>query len=318
MLKDEILAFLDDQSYISGAWIASRLGVSRAAIAKAVKALRMDGYAIDAIPNRGYRLKQMPDLLHASAIQALLDAHPWRERIRVYAMLDSTNLELKREAVSGAPAGSVAIAEQQTAGRGRLGRSFLSRPGVGIYLSLLLRPQCAPSELLTLTAQAAVAVRRAIHTVCGVDADIKWVNDLLIGRKKICGILTELSVEAESGRVSYAVVGVGVNCNQAAEDFPPELQEIAGSIYSQTGVRVDRNRLAAEMIRQLSLLPQMDWRAEYRKACVTVGQEIVLLRGDTRQEATALDVGTQAELLVRYPDGTEGSVNSGEISVRGL
>lgn len=246
----------------------------------------------------------------------MLSEHPWKDGIRVFSTLDSTNLELKRAAEDSAPEGSVCIAEQQTAGRGRLGRSFLSRPGVGVYLSVLLRPSCTPTELLTLTAQAAVAVRRAINTVCGVAPDIKWVNDLLLGGRKICGILTELSVAADTGTVRYAIVGVGVNCNQELSDFPTELRGIAGSIRSQTGAVVDRSRLAAEIIRELSALPKLDWRKEYRAACTTLGKEVLLLQNDEKIPATALDVGEQAELLVRYVDGSLGGVQSGEVSVR--
>ena len=251
-------------------------------------------------------------------VQSLLAEHPWKNEIRVFPTLDSTNLELKQEAADGAPEGRVCIAEEQTAGRGRLGRSFLSCPGVGVYLSVLLRPRCKPEKLMTLTAQAAVAVRRAILSACGVAPDIKWVNDLLLGGKKICGILTELSVEADIGRVAYAIVGVGVNCSQALSDFPPELQGIAGSIFSQTGTVVDRSRLSAEIIRELSALPQLDWRDEYRKACVTLGKEVLLLQNDAHIPATALDVGTHAELLIRYADGSTGSVQSGEVSLRNL
>ena len=249
-------------------------------------------------------------------IRDLLAGHPWKDKVRVFPVLDSTNLQLKREAAAGASEGSVCIAEEQTAGRGRLGRSFLSQREAGVYLSALLRPDCSQRTLMTLTAQAAVAVRRAICAVCGVAPDIKWVNDLLLGGRKICGILTELGTDAESGRISYAVVGAGVNCNQLISAFPPELQGVAGSIFSQTGVRIERDRLAAEMIRQLSALPGLDWRPEYRAACVTLGKEVLLLQAGAQIPATALDVGEEAELLVRYADGSPGSVLSGEASLR--
>lgn len=315
MLQDEVLTFLNDKEYVSGARIATALGVSRAAVAKAVKVLRGEGCRIEAAPNRGYRLLAWPELLHAGAIKSLLAEHPWAGSVQVVGQTDSTNAALKRTSDS-APHGSVLIAERQSAGRGRMGRSFYSPSGAGVYLSALLRPSCEAQALMSLTAQTAVAVRRALRSACGVEADVKWVNDLLLGGKKICGILTELSVEAESGRVEYAVVGVGINCNQTAEDFPPELQAVAGSVFSQTGRRVDRNRLAAALIRELSQLPIGDWREEYRAACVTLGREVFVLQGSERRAATALDVGAQAELQVRWPDGSLGSVNSGEVSVR--
>jgi BirA family biotin operon repressor/biotin-[acetyl-CoA-carboxylase] ligase len=210
------------------------------------------------------------------------------------------------------------VADCQTGGRGRLGRSFDSAPGAGVYLSVLLRPACPPAALMTLTAQAAVAARRAIRAVTGAETGIKWVNDLVLKGKKLCGILTELSLEAESGLVSYAVVGVGINCNRPAGAFPPELRETAGSILSETGKRVDRNALAAALIRELSALPGLDWRAEYRAACVNLGKDVqILAPGQPPRVGVALDVGPEAELIVQTESGIE-AVRSGEVSVRGL
>ena len=199
-----------------------------------------------------------------------------------------------------------------------MGRSFDSPPGTGVYLSVLLRPACPPRALMTLTAQAAVAARRAIRSVTGAEAGIKWVNDLVLNGKKLCGILTELSMEAESGLVSCAVVGVGINCNRPAEAFPPALRETAGSILSETGRRADRNALAAALIRELSALPALDWRAEYRAACVNLGRDVqILAPGKDPRTGVALDVGPEAELLVQTENGVE-AVQSGEVSVRGL
>ena len=241
--------------------------------------------------------------------------------------MDSTNnyLKARASARSGAqcapypaPHGAVAVAEAQTAGRGRLGRSFDSAPGAGVYLSVLLRPACPPSALMTLTARVAVAVRRAIREAAGVETGIKWVNDLVLNGKKLCGILTELSVEAESGLVSYAVVGVGINCNRPAAAFPPELRETAGSLLSETGKRVDRNVLTAALIRALSALPGDEWLTEYRAACVNLGRPVrILAPGQPPRPGTALDVGPEAELIVQTESGVE-AVRSGEVSVRGL
>ena len=253
-------------------------------------------------------------LLTREGVLAALGAHPWAGTVELLASVDSTNTELKRRAAQGAPHGSVLIAEEQTAGRGRLGRSFDSAPGGGIYLSVLLRPDCAPAELMSLTAQAAMAVRRAIFEACGEKAGIKWVNDLLLGGKKICGILTELSLDA-AGRVAWAVVGAGVNCNRA--QFPEELQGVAGSILTQTGRRVDRCRLAAAMIRQLSGLPRLDWYDEYRAACLTLGRRVTLhAPGRIPVLAEALDVDREAALVVRGEDGEVWRVASGEATLR--
>ena len=315
MDKNELLSQLQGGDYVSGQALAERFGVSRAAVAKAIAALRRAGYQIDAAPNRGYRLESRPDLLTQAGVRAALGEHPWAGHTEVFDRIDSTNNYLKRRAAEGAVHGSVAIADCQTGGRGRMGRRFDSAPGAGIYLSILLRPACPPQALMTLTAQAAVAVRAAIGEVCGVWPEIKWVNDLLLGSRKICGILTELSLEAETGLVSYAVVGVGVNCNR--EQFPEELKTIAGSILSQTGKPVDRSCLAAEMIRALFELPGLDWHGEYTAACMNLGRPVsILAPGKEPVDALALEIGPRAELIVRTSGGERISVNSGEVSIR--
>lgn len=317
MTKADILSLLRTGGYHSGEEMGRRFRVSRAAVFKAIAGLKREGYVIASAQNRGYRLEAEPDLLTAQRVTEHLAGHPWQALVQVLPVVDSTNNRLKTLAAEGAPEGTVIVADCQTGGRGRMGRSFDSAAGTGIYLSLLLRPACPPAELMTLTAQAAVAVRRAIGKVCGVHPQVKWVNDLFLEGRKICGILTELSLEAESGMVSYAVVGIGVNCNRPAEDFPEALRPIAGSILSQTGVPVDRSRLTAEMIRQLYALPRLDWRQEYTEACLTLGQPVeILAPGREPRQALALEVGEQAELIVRNEAGELETVNTGEVSVR--
>lgn len=316
--KQALLALLRRDGYVSGAELGQRLGVTRAAISKAVTALKRDGYNIESIPNRGHRLVAEPDLLTRVGIVEALGAHPWAGTVEVLPTVDSTNNYLKNCGASGAQHGTVAVADCQTGGRGRMGRSFISPSGSGVFLSVLLRPACPPQALMTLTAQAAVATRRAICAVTGVETGIKWVNDLVLNGKKLCGILTELSIEAESGLVAYAVVGVGVNCNLDAAGYPPELRETVGSLFSETGKRVDRNALAAAMIRELSALPSLDWREEYRAACVNLGKDVqILAPGQSPRLGKALDVGPEAELIVQTENGIE-AVQSGEVSVRGL
>lgn len=317
MRKEDLLLALREGGDQSGEALGKRFGVSRAAISKAVAGLKKEGWPIISAPNRGYRLLGESDKLTANGVRANLKGHPWAGLLAVFPVLGSTNDTLKALAAQGAPHGTAVLADCQTGGRGRLGRRFDSAAGSGIYLSVLLRPACPAAELMTLTAQAAVAVSRAIETVCGVRPGVKWVNDLLLGGKKICGILTELSLEAESGLVACAILGVGINCNRAQTDFPPELQAIAGSILSQTGRRVDRNRLAAEVLRALSELPIPGWRAEYCAACVNLGQAIRLIApGKPDRFGVALDLGEQAELIVRFDDGAVEAVNAGEVSLR--
>lgn len=316
MRREAVAERLREKRFVSGEQLAGELGVTRAAIAKAVAALRAEGYRIEAVRNRGYRLEATPDILSEQAIRELLPNHPWKDRIHVLGEVDSTNRVLKKLAEDGAPEGTVVLADSQTAGRGRLGRSFYSAPQVGVYLSVLLRPKQQAQELITLTAQTAVAVSESIETVCGTAPGIKWVNDLLLGGRKICGILTELSIEAESASVKYAIIGIGVNCNQRTDDFPDSLQQLAGSVFSQTGIRIRRNELVALLLQRLSALPYTDWHSLYRTRCVTIGQEVTFFSGGAVCCGRALDVGSNAELLIALPDGTVRAVNSGEVSIR--
>lgn len=322
MLKQKVLQRLrSGGSPLSGQQISRELGVSRAAVWKAVEALRREGYEIESVPRQGYRLLHTTDALCAEEILAALAAHPWQDRIRVLDCVDSTNTMAKALAAQGAPAGTVLIADHQTGGRGRLGRSFLSPEGVGIYLSVILRPQVRPDKILHLTAMAAEYLTQAVEEVCGVTPGIKWTNDLVMNRKKISGILTELSVEAESGLVQYVVVGIGVNCNQTG--FDPAIADIATSLALETGQPVDRNLLAAAMIRAMhrlseQLLTDRDWLRRYEAVCVTLGQEVKLVRGDEVRYAFAEGLDDAAALLVRYPDGSREAIACGEVSVRGM
>ena len=222
MLRDDVLLLLTEaEGYLSGEEMREKLGVSRAAVSQAVRALRADGYDIDAVTNRGYCLRARPDTLTAGDVLSYLP-EARRATVRCFAQIDSTNSYLKAEAMRGAPDGLCAIADRQTAGRGRAGRPFRSDAGQGVYLSMLLRPNCAPTAAMTMTAHVAVAVCRALEA-CGVQPGIKWTNDLVLGTKKLCGILTELTVEAETGTVDSIVAGIGVNVRQRPEDFPPAL-----------------------------------------------------------------------------------------------
>ena len=226
---------------------------------------------------------------------------------------DSTNRQLRLLAESGAAGGTVLLADAQTAGRGRLGRQFASPAEKGLYLSYLLRPDIPPSELGKLTPWAAVAVRRAVKAVCGLEADIKWVNDLLCRGRKLCGILTEGAFR--DGKLCYAVLGVGLNVSALPEDFPPELRETATSVYQETGQFFDRAALAAAIVRALDALPTL-WEhsdeayfREYRAHCVTLGKHVRLSTGET---GFAADLDRDFALLLRREYGTEARVTTGE------
>ena len=325
MTKHDVLSLLRQaDAPLSGQRIAEMLHISRTAVWKAVEALRRDGYQISSQPHRGYCLLRTPDKLSEEEIRNYLSGHPWQDSVIVLDSVDSTNNFAKQLAVAGAPEGTAVLAQTQQSGRGRLGRSFSSPAGMGIYLSLILRPDAKPEQLLHLTAAAAEATAEAIEAQTGLKTGIKWVNDLTAGGKKLAGILTELSVELESGRAEYIVVGIGVNCCQNSGDFPPELAEIATSVYEQTGRSPDRNALAAAILRSLSRLSETlltekaSWMQRYAARCVTVGKLVRVLHPQGTKEATALGLDSNGALQVEYSDGTRAWISSGEVSVRGL
>lgn len=253
----------------------------------------------------------------------LSPAYPWKERLHYFPELDSTNDRLKAMARQGAPHGTVLIAGRQTGGHGRLGRSFHSPEGAGIYFSILLRPHCAPAELMHLTCATAVAMCEAVEAAAGLRPGIKWTNDLVYNRRKLGGILTELGLNSQA-KVDYAIIGIGINCCQQPEDLPPDIRETAGSLAMASGCEIDRSKVAAAMMEALwqldrTLLSGKDAMLQsYRRDCITLGQDISLLRGEAVRHGHALDVDENGALVVAYPDGTVEAVNSGEVSVRGM
>ena len=328
MSKEKIFALLSAQNgeFVSGESISAQLGVSRAAVWKAVGALRRDGYTIEAQTGLGYRLAGSPDVLSERELRRRLgETKTVGRTLYCFDSVDSTNSFLKRAAAEGAIDGAVAVADEQTAGRGRRGRSFSSGPGRGVYLSALLRPKLAPEKLLPLTALGAVAACDAVERACGVRPQIKWTNDLVLNGKKLSGTLTELSLEGESGALDYAVIGIGINCNNTLEDFPQEIRGMATSVFLETGKRVQRAALAAALIEELDKLyaalqsgDTAPYLATYRRDCLTLGREVQLLWRDASERVTALDVDEQFGLIVRHEDGTTETVRTGEVSVRGL
>lgn len=253
-------------------------------------------------------------------LNALPKEYPWADRFHYFDTIDSTNNFLKAQALLGAPHGSVAVADCQTGGKGRLGRSFQSPGGVGVYLSILLRPQCPQAQLMHLTCATGVAICDALEAAAGVRPGIKWTNDLVFGTKKVSGILVELVTDPQGGLC--AIAGIGVNCCQT--QFPEELQERAVSLAMVTGRTVDRAEVAAAMMEALWKMDThlLDGKAAmldaYRKDCVTLGKDISVVRGEEVRHGTALDIGEDGDLLVRFRDGTVSPVSSGEVSIRGM
>lgn len=321
-VKQALLALLEARrgAYLSGEEAAGRLGVSRAAVWKAVRALRADGYAIDAATNRGYRLAPEADVLSAAGVQKYLGPACAALRLRVLEEAPSTNALLREEAAAGAPEGTALIAARQTAGRGRLGRSFYSPAGTGVYLSLLLRPaHLAPERAVRVTTMAAVAMCEAVEQVSGRAAAVKWVNDVFVGGKKVCGILTEGSFGMEDGRLEYLVLGVGMNAYEPAGGFPADIAGVAGAIY-EAPQPDGKNRLAAAFLNRFMALwaapEESAYAREYRRRSFVLGRRVTVLSREGTRSALALDVDEECRLVVRYDDGTLGRLSSGEISVR--
>ncbi len=242
--------------------------------------------------------------------------------IHRFDTIDSTNTYAKELAKQGAPQGTVVVADCQTDGRGRLGRSFYSPAGTGLYLSMILRPDCHATQLIHLTCAVAVAACDAIEAATGLRPGIKWTNDIVLGGKKLGGILTELGISGAS--VNYAVVGIGINCNQTQADFPTELRSIAASLSMITGSPIDRGRLEDALIDSLSKMSLTLQTAkdamlkQYRADCITLGQHICVVQADIARHAKALDVDQNGGLLIQFSDGSTETVSSGEVSVRGM
>ena len=257
-----------------------------------------------------------------SHIQQHLADHPWCDRVHWYDEIGSTNDLARQMAWEGCPSGTCILAGKQTNGHGRMGRSFSSPDGMGVYLSCILRPNCKPEQLMHLTCAAAVAAADAVKDAAGVDCGIKWTNDLVVGTKKLGGILTALQIDPNTGLVSAAILGIGINCLQSKGDFPPELRDMATSLAMHTK-RCDPAALAAALIRRLQ---QMDGQlrekkqimASYKDRCVTLGKEVSWMAGDTLYHGKALDLDENGGLVLQLSDGTTKIAAFGEVSIRGM
>ena len=336
MTKDSVVSILKNaKDYVSGEMISKELGISRAAINKAVKSLRSEGYTIDSVTNKGYILTDGPDHLTAGELQSYLGEQRM-QRVVCLETTPSTNLYLHGVAYEAADR-TVAVANEQTAGRGRLGRSFESPKDTGIYLSYLMKPDVAPQDATTITAWTAVAVCKAIEKACGITPEIKWVNDIVLDKKKVSGILTEMSLESETGRIQSIIIGIGINVNEEAGDFPKELRDKATSLKIHSGKGHSRARIAAAVIAELDAMydawPQAagDFLEEYQRRCKMTAKEVSVIpvapatpedigkdAAHTPRHAVVLGINQDFSIQVKYDDGTMESLNSGEVSVRGM
>jgi BirA family biotin operon repressor/biotin-[acetyl-CoA-carboxylase] ligase len=327
-MRTKIIKLLKDKrpAYISGEEMAGMFAVSRTSIWKNIRALQADGYRIEGSPRRGYRLVGIPDLLLPAEIAGELQTEiiaSSPEKIIHYRQLDSTNNALKKLAEKGAPEGTVVLAEEQSQGRGRLGRSWSSPFGKGIYLSILLKPPLAPQETQLLTLLAAVAVAKSILlNLPGLAVGIKWPNDLLIHNRKVCGILTELKAEADL--LHYLVIGIGLNVNTRKEDFPADLQSSATSLFLENNKQLvlRRHKLAASLLREMDS-SYLDYFksgpgaviSEWKKYNVTLGKEVTIKTVKENYSGFAVDLDVNGALIVEDAKGHKKRFSSGEVSL---
>lgn len=324
--KSKVLHILESQrgKPVSGQELAEKMGISRTAINKAVKSLRKEGFPIAAAPRRGYTLSDQSDVLSVPAIRAHLNSKTSQIPLELFRSVTSTNDKARELATFGQaiPSRAVVVANEQTAGRGRLGRSFYSPADTGIYMSFLIKPEFDITHARLITTAAAAAVASAIESLTGFVPEIKWVNDVYLHDKKICGILTEAVSDFESGAIQYLVVGIGINCS--TKKFPKELEGLGGSI-SEENEPFFRNALVAEVINQfIPLTYHLDERSYlsyYRAHSMVVGKDILVYRNgmdgtSEGQAAYAKGIDNNGGLMVVYGDGTNETLATGEISIR--
>ena len=319
-IKDEVLKQLEENKgeYISGGQLATNLNVSRNSIWKAIKTLEKDGYSINAIPNKGYCLEPDNDILSPQSIEQYLN---YPLDLSVYKTITSTNTVLKEKAEQSAPHGTVLIATEQTLGRGRMGKKFYSPSNTGLYISILVRPDIPADQALFLTTSAAVATAKAIEDVSNKKADIKWVNDIYISDKKVCGILTEASFNIETGKLDYAIVGIGINICYPDGGFPDNINDIATAVFdSNTDTVNKRSILIAHLLDYfMDYYENFDKKSyvdEYIKRSMLIGRRIYIVNGDDKIPVTAKEIDRDCRLKVEYEDGSEKWLSSGEVSIK--
>jgi BirA family biotin operon repressor/biotin-[acetyl-CoA-carboxylase] ligase len=321
-VKTEIIKLLKAApDYVSGQELCETFGVSRTAVWKVIRQLQEDGYEIEAKRNRGYRLGDSGDVFTGAELRSLLNTRWVGHNLVFLEQVDSTNEEAKRQAEKGAPDGTLVAAAEQSAGKGRRGRTWISEKGTGVWMSLLLRPDFPPECASMLTLVAAMAVEKGISRVTGVDGQIKWPNDVVIEGKKVCGILTEMSTEMEC--IHYVVVGIGINVG--TEEFPEEIRDLATSLYLSTQKKVKRAVLAAAVAEAWEFyyeqfLKSGDLRflmEEYNERLVNRGREVKVLALDGGYMGISQGINEKGELLVET-GGMVRTVISGEVSVRGI
>lgn len=322
-MKTEILQLLRESGeYISGQEICNRFGVSRTAIWKVMNQLKEEGYAVEAVPNKGYKLTCIPDVLSESEIKSRLHTKWLGQEVLCLLKEDSTNNRVKKMAEQGAEKGLLVIAEEQTAGKGRRGNSWSSPAGTSIFMSVLLRPDFLPEKASMLTLLAAMAVAKGIKEETGLEAKIKWPNDVVVNGKKICGILTEMS--AEMDYINHVVVGIGINANM--EELPAAIRETATSLLIEKKQLVSRASLLVKVIEHLERYYEIfietedlsRLHEEYNSQLVNRNVQVRVLDPKGDYTGYARGINAFGELLVEKDTGGLEKVYAGEVSVRGM
>ncbi|MCI8834854.1 MAG: biotin--[acetyl-CoA-carboxylase] ligase [Ruminococcus sp.] len=324
-MKAEILKLLrESEDYISGQKLCDKLGVSRTAVWKVIQKLQEEGYQVEAVRNRGYHIAKSPDVVSREELESLLlKKTKWAgQKICYFAETDSTNIQAKRLGEEGAPHGTLVVADKQNAGRGRRGKGWESPSGHSVYMTLLLRPEIPPVKAPMLTLVMAYSVAEGLRFAAGVDARIKWPNDIVLHGKKLVGILTEMSTEIDF--INHVVIGVGINVNM--DSFPEEIADTATSLKIETGQVQKRGPLIVEILRRFeknyeTYLKTEDLsglREAYNHLLVNCEREVQILGARDSYRAVALGINDGGELLVKKEDGSVEAVYAGEVSVRGI
>lgn len=321
--KDEILRILrESDGFVSGQELSERIGVSRTAVWKNIRSLGEEGYGIEAVNRKGYRLINVPDSIAPMEVGSLLTTERMGREILYFSRIDSTNQYAKKIAEEGADDGTLVIADEQTAGKGRSGRSWVTPPGAAVSFTLVLRPKLPPENISMVTLVMGLAVANALRKLYGLNAGIKWPNDVVVSGRKICGILTEMS--AEIREVHYIVIGTGINVNIA--HFPEEIRKTATSLSLELGRDVNRAELIAEIMKEFEHLYGLfeergslkDLREKYNSICVNREQDVRVLDPKGERIGRSHGINDEGILIVELEDGSILEVSSGEVSVRGI
>lgn len=322
-MKEEILRLLRSaDGYISGQELCNRFGVSRTAVWKAINQLKEAGYEIEAQQNKGYRLMAAPDLMTEAEIKSLMHTEWVAKEVLYFDTIDSTNTKAQELAEKGYPSGTLVVADKQESGKGRRGRSWVSPSGTGIFMTLMIKPDINPNNASMLTLVAALAVAKAITSVTGEEALIKWPNDIVVNGKKVCGILTEMN--AQFDYINHIVVGIGINVHN--ESFPEEISQMASSLMIEAGgKRFHRAQIIAETMSYFeqyydTFLKTQDLSAlvrEYDELLVNRNKSVRVLDPKEPFDGKAMDITPKGELIVETWESRK-LVSSGEVSVRGI